>query len=277
MIDVTEEIKMIRAEGKYFPFSNSYFINDRLKILIDSGAGEKSLKPLADKGIDILINSHYHVDHTLNNNMFKNSKIYAHHLDTPAIKSIRYFKLFTGIDERSPYYKRSKVDITLNDGDIIDSGNVKLKVIHTPGYTPGHLCFYCEEESVLISGDIDLSSFGPSYPNYMSDIDDFIISIKRIIELNPSIILSGFGEIIRDNIKERLIEYLNKIYEREKRILKTLNRPKSIEEIASEKLIYNKHPDNWFVITEKIMVEKHLNRMLKNGIISFKNGKYKSI
>lgn len=39
------------------------------------------------------------------------------------------------------------------DGDELCVGSIKLRVIATPGHTPGGVCFYCEEERVLFSGD----------------------------------------------------------------------------------------------------------------------------
>lgn len=39
------------------------------------------------------------------------------------------------------------------DGDEIELGRGKIKVIHTPGHTPGGVCFYIEEDKTLISGD----------------------------------------------------------------------------------------------------------------------------
>ncbi len=42
-------------------------------------------------------------------------------------------------------------DITLKHDDVVAFGNIKLKVLHTPGHTPGSLCFYYDK--YLISGD----------------------------------------------------------------------------------------------------------------------------
>ncbi len=41
----------------------------------------------------------------------------------------------------------------ITDGDCISLGNITLKAIHTPGHTPGCLCFYIPEENTLFSGD----------------------------------------------------------------------------------------------------------------------------
>jgi len=45
------------------------------------------------------------------------------------------------------------VGTILSHGDIISFGNHQLKVLHTPGHSPGSVIFYCEEEHVAFSGD----------------------------------------------------------------------------------------------------------------------------
>ena len=44
-------------------------------------------------------------------------------------------------------------DIYVHDKEKLELGNLKLSFIHTPGHTCGWCCYYCEEESVLLSGD----------------------------------------------------------------------------------------------------------------------------
>jgi glyoxylase-like metal-dependent hydrolase (beta-lactamase superfamily II) len=41
----------------------------------------------------------------------------------------------------------------LSDGDRISFGSHELRVLHTPGHTPGGVSFYCEAEKVLFTGD----------------------------------------------------------------------------------------------------------------------------
>ncbi len=47
-----------------------------------------------------------------------------------------------------------KPDEFLDDGDIIEFGGQKLKVIHTPGHADGSLCFYNEQAGKLFCGDV---------------------------------------------------------------------------------------------------------------------------
>lgn len=50
-------------------------------------------------------------------------------------------------------YLSMKADVLFADGDVLELAGMKLKVISTPGHTIGSVCFYIEEEKVLISGD----------------------------------------------------------------------------------------------------------------------------
>ncbi len=41
----------------------------------------------------------------------------------------------------------------LAHGDVLDLAGLRFEVLHTPGHTPGHCCFWLDEEGVLFSGD----------------------------------------------------------------------------------------------------------------------------
>ncbi|KAG6559946.1 Uncharacterized protein RHABOEDO_000194 [Candidatus Rhabdochlamydia oedothoracis] len=46
-----------------------------------------------------------------------------------------------------------KVDHHLKDGEVVNVGDLHIQVIHTPGHTPGGVCFYLEKQKILFSGD----------------------------------------------------------------------------------------------------------------------------
>ena len=73
-------------------------------------------------------------------------------------------------------------DILLNDGDEVAFGNVKLKVLHTPGHTPGSLCFLTER--YLLSGDTIFPG-GPGRTNTPRNLEQIIESITRKIFVLP--------------------------------------------------------------------------------------------
>ena len=78
-----------------------------------------------------------------------------------------------------------KPDEFLTDGQIIPLGALKIQVIHTPGHTPGGVCFWLPQEKILISGDtlfkgtIGNISFPTARPAKMWE------SLKKLAELPP--------------------------------------------------------------------------------------------
>jgi glyoxylase-like metal-dependent hydrolase (beta-lactamase superfamily II) len=67
-------------------------------------------------------------------------------------------------------------EILLNDGDVIRVGQLKFTVLHTPGHTPGSLCF--RVGPYVISGD----TIFPGGPGKTGSPDDFRLIIKSITE-----------------------------------------------------------------------------------------------
>ena len=83
----------------------------------------------------------------------------------------------------------------MDEGDTIAVGDLHFKVIHTPGHTPGGVCFYCPEEKILISGDtlfkgtIGNLSFSTGRPALMWP------SLKKLALLPPETqVFPGHGE-----------------------------------------------------------------------------------
>ena len=84
-------------------------------------------------------------------------------------------------------------EIQLNDGDTVSFGNIKLKVLHTPGHTPGSLCF--QTGKYLISGDTIFPG-GPGKTGSPGDLQKIIKSItdKIFILDDDTRVYPGHGE-----------------------------------------------------------------------------------
>jgi hydroxyacylglutathione hydrolase len=87
----------------------------------------------------------------------------------------------------------SPPDILLNDGDTISFGNIELNVLHTPGHTPGSICFYTDK--YLISGDT-LFPGGPGKTRSPEALKQIIESITtKILGLpDETQVFSGHGD-----------------------------------------------------------------------------------
>ena len=82
----------------------------------------------------------------------------------------------------------------LHDGDCLTLGNRMITVIHTPGHSPGHCCFYEPEREYLYSGDLVYSGcLDAFYPS--TDPQLFWQSLRKIQSLEISRILPGHHQL----------------------------------------------------------------------------------
>ena len=87
-------------------------------------------------------------------------------------------------------------DEVIEDESVIDVGRLRLHTIHTPGHTPGSMCFQLEGHPILFSGDT-LFPGGPGNTTFEGgDFDTIIASVDRRLFTLPAdtIVLPGHGD-----------------------------------------------------------------------------------
>ncbi len=100
-----------------------------------------------------LLLTHGHWDHTSDHHVvteaFPEAKVLIHRLDEPKLlhPGSKLFQLPYTIPPRH-------ADGYLDDGQIINVGDLQLQVIFTPGHSPGHVVLYCAQEKLLLAGDL---------------------------------------------------------------------------------------------------------------------------
>lgn len=99
----------------------------------------------------------------------------------------------------------------LKEGEHYQIGELSYEAIHTPGHADGHMCFYNQEEKVLIAGDHLLKKITPniSYHGYGDEnpLAVYIQSLKKIQSLEIKLVLPGHGPLFTD-VAERIEELL---------------------------------------------------------------------
>ncbi len=126
----------------------------REAVLIDPAGEEDKLLALIKKQgakVKFILNTHGHADHVLGNEKMReilSVPICMHEADDlffsdPSVRAQASKEL--GLPPPDP------VDIRLKDQQIIETGTLKIQVIHTPGHTPGSVCFFVSGN--LFSGD----------------------------------------------------------------------------------------------------------------------------
>jgi len=100
-----------------------------------------------------LILTHGHIDHIAGvdelRRRFPDIKIYIHKLDAELLSdAVGNLSFMTGLSMTA-----DPADVGLEEGDVIDQAGIKLKVVHTPGHTPGGICLYAKQDGVIFVGD----------------------------------------------------------------------------------------------------------------------------
>lgn len=124
-------------------------------VVVDPGdETERILERIAQLGLTVaaIINTHGHFDHVGGNAALAAATaapLYIHREDAPMLGRVAQVAAMYGLPgENSP-----EPDRYLEHGMELPFGTGRLRVIHTPGHTPGCCCLYLEQEQQLLSGD----------------------------------------------------------------------------------------------------------------------------
>ena len=196
-IDKIDANTYIISEYRHWEETHCYLLNGNTRsLLIDTGLGisniyEEVLK-LTDKPITAVA-THIYWDHIGGHKYFPDFYAYADELDwlngnfPLSIETIREmvidrcdlpegfcvsdYELFQGMPTK-----------VLTDHDIIDIGGREIEVLHTPGHSPGHLCFWEKSRGYLFTGDLVYKDIlFAYYPS--TDPEAYLDSLEKVAAL----------------------------------------------------------------------------------------------
>jgi len=200
---------------------------------------------LSERDVKWVINTHEHPDHVGGNTFFKKTAQprFACHA-----KAVRWIASLENQFKERPIYgfyslagQSVQVHQKLQDGDEIDlGGGTTLRVIFTPGHSPGSICLFCPQDGSLIVGDVLQPVDG--LPLY-NDLVQTRNSLKRLMDLSgvKRMYLAWVekpytGDEIRKAIMTSL-DYLDRVDAEAKNVLRELPQNARPEDIAREVLI----------------------------------------
>jgi len=187
------QVRWIPGESAY---ANSYIFGN---ILVDAGITPMAVAPFRES-IETIVLTHCHYDHIAYvkeiAHMCK-AKVAIHKNDAVGlVDDTRSLAMHFG--ERSPGIVP---DVKLNEGDIIG----ELKVIHTPGHTPGCICLYSEKDKILISGDtVFADGYFGRYDFPHGSRVELAHSLDRLALLEVEGLYAGHGEPVDEDGGRRI-------------------------------------------------------------------------
>lgn len=172
--------------------ANCYILeceNTRSAIVIDPGDEAARILDVVNEHnlqIKFIVNTHAHIDHIAANSELKEKTsallcIHSSGADI-LVDPQKNLSFFIGIPASSP-----EPDKILEDGDILEVGTLRLRVMHTPGHSPDSICLLADEciftGDLLFAGGIGRYDFpGSSYMTLMS-------SLRKVMKLDDDLIV----------------------------------------------------------------------------------------
>ncbi len=235
--ELRPNIYLLRGEK---PSSHVYLIRGKAKnVLIDTGVTknfpilEKRLAEagLGVKDVDLALLTHEHFDHIGATTFFHgNAVIAAHRLAANKLELQDEF--VSGHRYRNIPSKPFWVDVWLEDGTVIDLGNYKLHVIHTPGHTSGCMSLYEAGEGLLFSGDTVFAGGTLSNIETSGNVSDYMDSILRLNSLRVTEIYPGHGKLSRNPQEDlrKAVGYARALLEESKTFFEAFIRTRELKE-----------------------------------------------
>jgi hydroxyacylglutathione hydrolase len=168
-------------------------------IVVDPGDDvENVLARLARHGLRCraIVNTHTHIDHVGANHALREAsgaRVMLHEADLPLYDNLPLQAEFLGLHPAPP---RSAVDEHVQQGDHVRAGALDVEVLHTPGHTPGSLCFYLPGGAPLVlSGDTLFAGgigrtdlWGGNYEQELASIRSRLFALD-----DPTRVIPGHG------------------------------------------------------------------------------------
>ncbi|MDA2240176.1 MBL fold metallo-hydrolase [Bacillus cereus group sp. Bc222] len=214
-MEIAKGVEMLQLEFQEFIIHPILLWNDEMAVLIDTGfPGQfediqvemKRVGVFVDK-LKVVILTHQDIDHIgslpdVLENGVGDIKVYAHELDKPYIEGD--LPLLKDVHVENP--PKGKVSDTVIDGEELPYCG-GIRILHTPGHTPGHISLYLKRSKILVAGDSMYSVNGvlggvhaPTTLNIMEARQ----SLKKYLNLDIESVVCYHGGLSKGNIKIQL-------------------------------------------------------------------------
>lgn len=192
--------------------NNTYLVNGGEPTLIDAGDGRPEhlsalREALAGARLVRVLVTHGHPDHATGAPVLAAEWPDAEFVKMPWVGQDEQFGVPWG---------------AVADGDEVSAGDWRLRVIHTPGHAPDHLCFFHEDSRTLFCGDLVIEGTSVVIPaTHGGSLTSYLQSLDLIRALRPVRVLPAHGPEVTD-LAALVARYIDHRGRREVEILDAL-------------------------------------------------------
>lgn len=224
-IEITPHVTSLHVDLSWFPQPyppNVFLVRDGSEsALVDAGFGddesfEKRTAMLRELGTErpkYIIITHHHYDHSSGAHRLREAtgaKIVVHKDEEALLLNPEEESGDLEIPEDQKEAReqarkwraeaaKAVPDVRVADGDVLEIGGLRLRCVHAPGHTAGHLCVFLEGERVLFAGDnvlgVGTAAIGP--PPH-GDMAEYIRSLRKMQSLEAALLCPGHGPVVKE-------------------------------------------------------------------------------
>ena len=276
-------------QGKY-PDGNTVVVRGaRDSVVIDPALSARTVEPPLEVGAVLL--THAHEDHVAGVTAVKAGSVRVHSADLPGLQSAEGLMELYGLP-RSGWADMTRMvterfhfqgwpdAVGMADGEVLDLGGVTVQLVHAPGHTSGHSVYLVEGDvRVVVTGDIDLSTFGPYYGDAVSSLESFESTLAMVRELRADhyVTFHHKGVIDGHDAFVALVDAYTAVFaRREQTLLDLLATPRTFDELVDDGIVYRAgtRPPLFGDSVERRSIEQHLARVVADGVVATDGHQY---
>lgn len=214
-MEIAKGVEMLQLEFQKFIIHPILLWDDEMAVLIDTGfpgqfediQAEMERVDVSFGKLKAVVLTHQDIDHIgclpeLLKNAVSDIKVYAHELDKPYIEGdLPLIK--DGNVEKPPKGKVS--ELVIDGQELTYCGGIRI--LHTPGHTPGHISLYLKQSKILIAGDSMYSVngiLGGIHTPTTLDVKEAQKSLEKYLNLDIESVVCYHGGLSKEDIHAQI-------------------------------------------------------------------------
>ncbi|MEA3200362.1 MAG: hypothetical protein QOE90_1790 [Thermoplasmata archaeon] len=238
-------------------------------VLVDAGLPPALRRKLAPH-VDLCVLTHCHVAHSHGARDFR--EVWAPKAEARAMLGPEDYLQTYEVSRRDRDtvasairkggYEAAHVARELRPGGLIKLDKSEWQLLHAPGHSAGMIALLDAERHILFAADVGADD-QPWYGYPASDPSDLERTASMLADVPVAILVSSHAEPRKRGIKPLFRGMAEAIRERDRRVLAALEHPRSLDELADLGICMGKPTTPLARYHERVMVEKHLARLLE--------------